>query len=176
MSMTKRLAGFTLIELVIAIVVIAIALTGILSVMNRTTASSADPMIKSQAVAVAESYLEEILLQNFNDPNGTEVGETRATFDDVDDYNALANNGCLTTSAQCPTLGDCPCDQTGNPNNSLPGYTITVTVVPDGANLNGINNAHALRADVRVQATAGVDISVSGYRACYGTEPRNACP
>lgn len=165
----------TLIELVISIVVIAVAITGILSVMNRTTASSADPMVKSQAVAIAEGYLEEILLQDFNDVDG-EVGENRATFDDVDDYNGLVDNGCLLATAQCP-LGTCPCDQNGTPNNTLLGYTIIVNVTQDGAGLNGLaNNAHAYRVDVRVQHAGGVDIPVSGYRSCYGNEARNACP
>ena len=174
--MTSRQQGLTLIELVIAIVVISIALTGILTVMNRTTSSSADPMIKSQAVAIAESYLEEIFLQNFNDING-EAGETRADFDDVDDYNALVNNGCLVATAACP-LGTCPCDQAGNPNDTLRNYTINVTVAQDGAGLNGITNTHAFRADVRVQHVSGVDITVSGYRACYGNDALglNVCP
>ena len=79
--------------------------TGILSVMNLTTAKSADPMITTQAHAIAQSYLEEILLRDYDDPDGTEFGETRATFDDVDDFDALPTNGCLTTSIACPTLG-----------------------------------------------------------------------
>jgi MSHA pilin protein MshD len=170
-----RQVGLTLIELVISIVVIAVAITGILTVMNRTTASSADPMIRSQAVAIAEAYLEEILLQDFNDTNGGEP-ETRDAFDDVNDYDGLVNNGCLVATAQCP-LGTCPCDQAGNPNNALPGYTIVVNVTQDGAGLNGLaNNAHAFRVDVRVQHASGANIPVSGYRSCYGNAPANACP
>jgi len=57
----RRHAGLTLIELVISIVVIAFAVTGILLVMNKTTAHSADPLIQDQAVAIGEAYLEEIL-------------------------------------------------------------------------------------------------------------------
>lgn len=167
MCMTRWQTGLTLIELVISIVVIAIAVTGVLTIMNRTVASSADPMVRAQAAAIAEGYLEEILLQSFTDPDGSEAGETRATFDDVDDYHNLVNNGCLVATAQCP-LGTCPCDQAGDPNDSLRGYTITVTVADDGNNLNGLpNNDDALRAEVRVQGTAGVDITLTGYRACY---------
>lgn len=167
-SSPGRQTGFTLIELVITIVVIAIAITGILTIMDRTTASSADPMIRAQAVAIAEGYLEEITLQAFNDPDGSEVGETRANFDDVDDYNALANNGCL--AALVPPR---PCDQSGAPNNDLLGYTINVSVTPDGTNLNGLTNNQALRIDVSVTHAAAGTITLTGYRACY---PAAECP
>ena len=55
--------GFTLIELIIFIVVVAAGLAGILSVMNTVVKSSADPMIRKQTIAIAESLLEEILLK-----------------------------------------------------------------------------------------------------------------
>ena len=75
--------GFTLVELVIAMVVISIALSGVLMVMNYTTAHSADPMIQHQAVAIAEAYLEEILLKPYADPDGVDGEGSRALFDDV---------------------------------------------------------------------------------------------
>ncbi len=53
--------GATLIELIITIVVISSALVGILSIINITTRHSADPVVQQQAIAIAESYLEEIL-------------------------------------------------------------------------------------------------------------------
>ena len=66
--------GFTLIELIIFIVVVAAGLAGILSVMNTVVKSSADPMIRKQTVAIAESRWEEILLKEYSDPNALEVG------------------------------------------------------------------------------------------------------
>ena len=53
--------GFTLIELIIFIVVVGAGLAGILSVMNTVVKSSADPMVRKQAIALADSILEEIL-------------------------------------------------------------------------------------------------------------------
>jgi MSHA pilin protein MshD len=85
--------GVTLVELILSMVIISIALTGILSVMNLTVSHSADPIVEHQAIAIAESYLEEISLQAFADPNGTNAGETRATYDNVADYDGLINNG-----------------------------------------------------------------------------------
>lgn len=59
----KRQAGITLIELVLYIVIVSVGIAGILSVMNVTTQHSADPMVRKQALAAAESLLEEILLK-----------------------------------------------------------------------------------------------------------------
>jgi MSHA pilin protein MshD len=64
-----RHAGISLIELIIFIVIISVALTGILLVMNQTTAHSADPLLHKQAIAAAESLLEEVQLQDFVDQN-----------------------------------------------------------------------------------------------------------
>ena len=69
-----RQRGISLVELIMFIVIISVALTGILLVMNQTTAHSADPMIRKQALAIAESILEEVELMPFtycdpDDPN-----------------------------------------------------------------------------------------------------------
>jgi MSHA pilin protein MshD len=73
--MTKlRQCGFTLIELIIFIVVVSVGIAGILSVMNTVVKSSADPMVRKQAMALAESILEEIMLKEYCDPNSVEIG------------------------------------------------------------------------------------------------------
>ena len=164
MSGATRAPGFTLIELIMAIVIIALALAGILVVMNKTTATSADPMRVTQAHGVAQAYLEEILLQPYVDPDGSDAGETRATFDDVDDYNALAANGCTATTPACPALGDCACDQLGNPIAALAGYQVTVTVTEGMALLNGVK---AKRVDVDVGQAGGTLARLSGFRTDY---------
>ena len=158
---TTTQAGATLIELVMTIIVVAAAVAGVLSNFNFATARSADPMLQTQSQAVARAYLEEVLLRAYADPDTVEAGENRATFDDVDDYHALAANGCLVTSVACPVLGDCPCDQFGNPIDDLFGYAVAVAVVP--ATLNGVP---ALRVDVTVShATASrARVQISGYR------------
>jgi MSHA pilin protein MshD len=58
--------GISLIELIIFIVIISVALTGILLVMNTVTRHSADPLIHKQALAIAESLLEEVELMPFS--------------------------------------------------------------------------------------------------------------
>lgn len=157
--------GVTLVELIVSIVVIGVALTGVLIVIVRNTMSSADPMIWHQSVAIGEAYLEEILAKNFT--HTTIAGENRATYDDVSDYNNLANNGCLTTSAACPVLGSCACDQTGTPIAALQGYTVNVQVTAPAVAWNGITPANVWFVQVTVTSPASGSTVVSGYRTNY---------
>lgn len=169
----KTQRGATLVELVVSIVVIAIGLVGVLTVMDRVTRSSGDPMVDQQAIAVAEAYLEEILLKAYDEAGATgnaegapgpDAGETdRTLFNDVNDYHNLANNGCVTTTAACPTLGSCACDQNGNPISSLRGYSVTVQI-DTAATLNGVP---AARVQVGVTAPSGVSVALGGYRTNY---------
>ena len=96
-----RRRGFTLIELVVFMIVVSIGVVGILSVMNTVVKSSADPMVRKQAAALADSILEEILLKPYQDPDGLPniVESGRDTYDDVDDYNGLNQ----TTFTDLPT-------------------------------------------------------------------------
>ena len=156
--------GLTLIELVIAIVVIGIAVAGVSTLMNLATASSADPVLATQAQALARAYLEEVLARDYTDPDGSEAGEDRATYDDVDDYHLLVDNGCLAVTAGCPVLGDCACDQYGDPFEALAGYEVTVVVTT-----TTLNAAPARRVDITVSHADFPDVRVdmSGYRAPY---------
>ncbi len=162
--------GATLIELVVSIVIISVAVSGVMLVMSRNIAHSGDPLVREQLIAAANSYLEEILLQNFTDPDGL-GGEDRPVFDDVMDYHGLANNGCLAseTTVECP-LGACPCDQKGAPISGLSGYSLTVSVVQDGGALGiagSVPGADAVRVDVTASHLSGESIGISGYRANY---------
>lgn len=146
----SRESGLTLVELVITIAVLAIAVTGILLVLNENVAHSADPMVEQQAVNIAEAYLDEILNQSFTDPDGSNVGETRPTYDDVNDYNGLS---------------EAPHDQSGNAVAGLSNYTVTVTVTN---NVTLGTDANATRVDVNVVYTpTNISITLSGYRTSY---------
>lgn len=135
--------GVTLVELVIAIVVIGIAVTGVLLAYTQTVLRSADPMIVSQGVAIAEAYLDEILAKPVNGP----AGATRATYGRVADYNGLVDNP--------------PEDQTGTPIPELAAYTVSV-VVGGGDDL-GIG---AQEVEVTVAHATG-SIVVRGHKADY---------
>jgi len=146
--------GFTLIELIIFIVVVSAGLAGILSVMNTVVKSSADPMVRKQAVVLADSILEEILLKDYCDPDpgglpapacGAHVVKaSRANFDTVDDYNGLSN----------AAFTDLPAD--------LSSYAIGIVVVDGSATLG------VVAKKVTVTITHGAEVvSMAGYRANY---------
>ena len=120
MKMRHRQRGATLIEMVVSIVIVSISLTAVMMVITQIARHSADPMVRTQATAIAQAYMDEILTQPLNDPDGgetgaAEAGETRATFDDVSDYHGLTDQ----TGAR---------DQTGAPIAGLEGYNVSVTV------------------------------------------------
>jgi len=149
---STRERGVTLIELVVSIVVVALAAGAVLGVLARTAGSSADAMVLSQAVSTAEAYLEEITLKPFDDPDGVDGEVGRANFDDVDDYDGLVDVGAR--------------DQFGNAIPALAGYTVRVTVSHSGA-LTGILSADAERVDVRVTFPPSIDFTLSAYKTRY---------
>ena len=144
-------AGFTLIELIVAMVVISVALVGVMSVINLTVLHSADPVVRQQSIAIAEAYMEEITLKNYTDPD-TDGEGSRALFDDVDDYNGLTDSGAR--------------DQNGNAISGLNNYSVRVSVAPQNYGPSG-NTVSGLRIDVTVTDPGGEDLTLSGYRADY---------
>lgn len=144
-----RQRGVTLIELVVSIVVVAIAASAVLGVLSRSVGRSADAMAMSQAVAIAEAYLEEIMLKPFADPDGSTGEAARTDFDDVSDYDGLVDTGAR--------------DQFGNALPTLSQYTVTVAVSTTAA-LPDVAAADARRIDVRVSYAPGVDVALSAYR------------
>lgn len=64
--------GISLIELVIFIVILSVALTGITLIYINATRYSADPMVRIRSIELAQSTLEEILLKAYD--NNTPVG------------------------------------------------------------------------------------------------------
>lgn len=145
-----RLSGFTLIEVITTIVVLSIAATAIMSMFTGSIRTSANPMIQQQAISIAEAYMEEILLKPFADPDGL-GGETRANFDDVQDYGGLTDVGAR--------------DQNGNAIAALSSYTVTVTV--SNTELNGIASAESLLIRVSVDHSVLDPIVIEGFRTNY---------
>ena len=141
--------GVTLVELVIAIVVIGIAASVILGLLSANVGASADPMVRQQGVAIARAYIEEIMLRSFVDPDGADGEAARVDFDDVDDYNGLVDVGAR--------------DQFNNAIAGLGPYTVAVNVSGSGA-LPGVPAMDALRVDVTVSRAPHLAFTLSGYR------------
>ncbi|HVL75156.1 MAG TPA: prepilin-type N-terminal cleavage/methylation domain-containing protein [Noviherbaspirillum sp.] len=79
----RRQAGISLVELVIFIVVVSIGLVGLLAVMNVANRGSADPLVRKQALAIAESILEEVMLMPFTfcDPDDPAAADAAGASD-----------------------------------------------------------------------------------------------
>lgn len=165
--------GFTLIELVIAIVVLSIGATTLLTLIINTTRDSADPVIQEQAFAIAQSYMEEILTHPFCDPDFSTDCRTdcfdanactacslsegsRSLFDDVCDYNGLSDNGAE--------------DFLGSIAGLTP-YIVDVTVADNSVTLNGLlsSSGQVVRIDVRVRHSglSEVDATLIAYKVNF---------
>jgi MSHA pilin protein MshD len=145
---TRNQAGYTLIEIVVAITVLAIAVSGAVAALAAIAVRSADAMVREQATAIASAYLNEVLQKPFGAFDGH---TTRPTFDVVDDYAGLTNSGAQ--------------DQSGTLISGLGQYTVAVSV---GAGaLGGVPAAQLREIDVTVTHTSGVVVVLSGYRTLY---------
>lgn len=144
--------GVTLIELLVSIVVVGVASGIILGLLATTTGASADPMLRHQASAIAEAYLEEILLKSFDDPDGIDGEASRADYDDLDDYAGLLDVGAR--------------DQFGNVIAALADYTVSVNVQSSTA-LAPVPGGDTLRIDVNVSRGSNINLLLSGYRTRF---------
>lgn len=143
--------GFTLVETVLTIVVLGVASVGVLLVFTESVRASADPLIRAQALAIADSYMDEILQAYFTDPGGgAEAG--RSDYDNVGDYNGLSDVGAR--------------DRTDAAIAGLEDYTVAVTVQNSG-NLNGLASGSVLRVTVTVTHTSGETLVLDGYKTNY---------
>jgi len=158
--------GVTLIELVIFITITSIALISVLSIYLTSSRYSADPMIRIRSIQLGQSFLEEILLKNYDDntPNGggcvtygansrcasttaantglqAEAGENRATYDDVDDYHDLAYCGNDVASADAACTSACQPILNAAGNNiatEYSGFSVCVRVAFAGGEMNAV--------------------------------------
>ena len=147
-----RQSGFSLVETVITIVVIAIALAAISSSMNMSLRRSADPLWQARAVQMAQSYMEDILALRFQEESvagggavascridGAEAGESsRARFDDVDDYHGLDEQGQFLDAAagasgqyQIQVQVSCQPVSVGTTSGFIKQVTLTITGADD---------------------------------------------
>jgi MSHA pilin protein MshD len=143
----QRQSGITLVELVISLVVIGIAAAAILGVYTTTIRASADPMIRAQAIAIAEMYMDEIMGRPFSGSTGDGSCGSRQDWDHIEAYDGLS----------CP-----PQDVFGQPLPGLEAYTVEVSVSADGSlGLGGDER----RIDVTVSDNAGtVNLALSAWR------------
>lgn len=143
------MAGFALVEAVIAITIVAIAATTILAQVSQANIQSGRSLVQAQAALLANGYLGEIAARPFDDPDGVDGEGTRRLFDDVDDYNGLTDIGA----------------RDGN-GNLIPGgnrFTTRVAVTRSSA-LPGVPAADTLLVTVTVTDPAGAAMTMTAVR------------
>jgi MSHA pilin protein MshD len=168
-----------LIELIVFIAIIGISVAGVLLSFDTAARGSADPMVRKQALAIAESLLEEIQQMPFTycDPDdtavttatspascvtaeaiGPEAGESRYSastpFDNVNDYHGY------NTAADTPAGIK---DLSGTPIGGLAFYNAAVTI--SSATLPGVPTGEALLIQVTVTAPGNVAVRLAAYRS-----------
>jgi MSHA pilin protein MshD len=187
----------TLIELILFMAIIAIALGGIITVMNLTSQRSADPVRRKQALIIAEGLLEEIELAKFSycdpvDPDAGDSDKVKSSadchtapeawgqggaepvnarpYDNVNDYVAAANT---LTAAFNDGSGNLV-DANGNALK-VSGYTAKVSITPAALGpVDGVvGTAGGASADTEVlRISVRVDydgqvLVLDGYRTRY---------
>ena len=154
----KRSPGFTLVEMLIAIVILSVGVIGVLSAYMASVKGSGDAVVGKQLVAIADEMMEEVLLRPYANGDIATGGSampcggsaSRAAFAKVGDY-----NGYQTTAI---------CDIDGDLIDGLAGYSVAVLVQPVTLGSPAVN---ALR--VTVTATSGgQSIVLDGFRTGYG--------
>ncbi|MEM9414201.1 MAG: prepilin-type N-terminal cleavage/methylation domain-containing protein [Planctomycetota bacterium] len=92
----RRSAGFTLLEVLIASMILAFATLGLVQAVSAAQAQTYDALRRARATALADALLEEVLSKPYADPQaetavGPDTGESgRDDFDNVDDYHGFA--------------------------------------------------------------------------------------
>ncbi|RQO55313.1 hypothetical protein DBR47_20775 [Paucibacter sp. KBW04] len=175
----SRQRGLSLIELILFIVVVSAALAGVLRVFLQAGSSSADPQAQRQALAIAESLMEEVQLMPFtfcdgDDANletaadstgcssqaeamGPEAGENRFTtpqFDNVNDYHGYVMSGGIRDINNQAVVG-------------LEAYSASVQVTNSALGSISQASGDALMITVSVTGPHGVQVQLSGFRSRY---------
>jgi MSHA pilin protein MshD len=186
--MSTRPRGVTLVELIVFIVIVGVAMAGLFAAFNTIVRASADPQVRKQALAIAESLMEEVQLMPFTfcDPDdanaadatsstigaggcaslsedtviGPEAGETRYSAPQFD--NVSDYNGFTMTSG----IKDIT-------NATVAGLTayqvtnVTITQAGLGSGANTIAATEALRISITVTGPGNVSVTLEGYRTRY---------
>lgn len=175
-SGAARLRGFTLVESIVFLLVMAVGVVGLISSINTSVRHSADPLAQKQALAIAESLMEEIVSAGFTfcvpdaasfetataadeancgvgkvEAAGPEGGEPRP-YDNVNDYVVSAFD----------VAGDLPVSFPGASMPAPAGYTASVRIVEEA--LGGIAASESLRITLTVSGPGDTRVVLDSYR------------
>jgi MSHA pilin protein MshD len=144
--------GFTLIEMIVAIIVLGVGLVGVMLALQTAARGSADPLVHKQMLAVAEEMLDEIELRPYAAAANTAPGGcSRLTFNDISDYDGYATSGQV-------------CTIDGTPIPTLAGLSVSVRV--QAGALGGIGAARRITVTV---SRSDVSVTLVGWRTDYAS-------
>ncbi|GGX87382.1 hypothetical protein GJV26_29235 [Massilia dura] len=172
-----RQGGLTMIELIMFIVIVGVAVVGVLGAISLNTRSGADPIARKQAMAIAESLVDEIRAARFSwcdisEPEvyqsatssaqctipeavGKEAGDGARPFHNVNDYVTAYG-----TPAAYAT------DVAGNPFPAGYAATVTIAEVALGPAASAVPATASLRILVNVAYGNGT-VTLETYRTRY---------
>lgn len=191
MCISRRQRGLTLIELIVFILIVSVALVGVMTVLNVTARSSADPMVRKQALAIAEAILEEVMLQPFTwcDPDDPNAATANDTADCTAGYPEASGPETIAAVVETRGSATAPFDNVNDfAGLSLPGpiasstgsfsapagYSASIAVTPEA--LNGVGDATPTSAALRISVTVtngNETIQLQSYRTRHSP---NALP
>jgi MSHA pilin protein MshD len=147
-----RQRGFTLIEMVLAIVVLGVGLAGVLLAFNAVTRGSGDAAVRKQMLAIAEEMMEEIQLKPYTPAaNSASAACARDSYNDVSDYDGYSTSGQI-------------CALDGTPLPALAGFSTKVSVT-----VSALAGVAAVKKIVVTVSRGDQSFSLTGWRSDYGS-------
>jgi MSHA pilin protein MshD len=152
-TLHRRQGGFTLVEMIVAIVILGVGLAGVMLAFSTAARGSADPVVHQQMLAIAEEMMEEIQLKPYaSASNSAPAGCARDTYNDVSDYQGYATSGQI-------------CTVDGVAIAELASYSVSVGVAT--GSLAGVAAARR----ITVTVSRGSDsFALTGWRTDYASE------
>ncbi len=162
-----KYGGFSLIELILFIIIVGVATTGLFAAINPSVVSSVNPIYQVRALELAQAQMDKIFGKRYDELSpvggfppcasgeagappacsavlGSEEGVNPDDFDDVDDY----------INAAAPVPAD------------YGGYSMAIAVQYAGTDL-GLTNVAAKLITVSVTPSAGEPVVLSAYRGNF---------
>jgi MSHA pilin protein MshD len=152
--MSTRSRGVTLVELIVFMVIVGVALAGLFAAFSTMTRGSADPQVRKQVLAIAESLMDEVALMPL-------------TYCDPDDANAVTATGPGVGGTECATNSE---DTTMGPETMA---SVTETRYSTTARFDNVSDYHDFKMGTFYGQPAGI-YDVTGTATIAGLNDYSA--
>ncbi|GGX45613.1 prepilin-type N-terminal cleavage/methylation domain-containing protein [Saccharospirillum salsuginis] len=181
--MVRKQLGVSLVELIIAIIIIGISATALLQSLGFQVVSNVDPMLRSQSQLLARQFLSEVTSKSYFDPSSdprtnptlsnaaasaslqdqtaSTAGQPRSNWDNVYEYHGYDSGSGGIEDVQ------------GNSISGLENYRVAVHIdISDALQLGGVQNssgcpAKVMQIEVTTTDPRGQTTTLNGYRTSY---------